>query len=280
MIELGINRAALPYTLFLFLTEFTVGSLLILVALDTWRMVAKSFVKLSAAMVWVAAGLTLLLGMTLEDKPEVGGYLLDVSFMDGVRAALVALFILSLFYTYTVFRQHNWASLAFGGVALVAGLAALFLEAWVFSLPTWGYAALLLSLLAGSLSVGAVTLGMIWGHWYLVTPRIPIKPLSQMTLFLLGALVLQGILLGVNLALPVREVPPSALGLSIAENMFFWLRLGGGLIFPMLLAFLAWQSSTMRATQSATGLLYLAVGAILSGEILARGILFTTAVPV
>jgi hypothetical protein len=43
---------------------------------------------------------------------------------------------------------------------------------------------------------------------------------------------------------------------------------------------MAWQSSRERAMMSATGLLYIAVGAVFAGEVLARGLLFATGSPV
>ena len=51
------------------------------------------------------------------------------------------------------------------------------------------------------------------------------------------------------------------------------------LIFPLALAFMAWQSSIIRAMMSATGLLYIAMGGVLAGEVLARALLFSTARP-
>ena len=49
-----------------------------------------------------------------------------------------------------------------------------------------------------------------------------------------------------------------------------------GLVFPIVLAILAWQAATIRGMMSATGLLYIAVAAVLAGEVLARGLLFAT----
>ena len=48
----------------------------------------------------------------------------------------------------------------------------------------------------------------------------------------------------------------------------------GGL--DVVLATLAWQAATIRGMMSATGLLYIAVAAVLAGEVLARGLLFAT----
>ena len=57
------------------------------------------------------------------------------------------------------------------------------------------------------------------------------------------------------------------------------MRVGGGLAFPFALSYMAFDSSGVRAMQSATGLLYIAMALVLSGEILAKGLLFATAVP-
>jgi len=165
------------------------------------------------------------------------------------------------------------------GLASAAGLAALALMAQVFAIPTWGYVGTLLSLLVGTMTVGAVSMGMVLGHWYLVTPRLPARPLREVTAFLLLALVIQVILLAPALALPVRQEPANALDVSIGQNPFFWMRVGGGLLFPMALAYMAWDSSGVRAMQSATGLLYLAMALVLSGEVLGKGLLFVTAIP-
>ena len=77
---------------------------------------------------------------------------------------------------------------------------------------------------------------------------------------------------------PVRETPltQAAFGVALGENPAFWLRVGVGLAFPAVLAWLAWRAASIRGMMAATGLLYIAVGAVLTGEILARGLLFAT----
>ena len=70
------------------------------------------------------------------------------------------------------------------------------------------------------------------------------------------------------------------LAVDLASNPGVWLRVGIGLVFPVLLAFMAYKSSTEHSMMSATGLLYIAVGAVLAGEALGRGLLFVTGAPV
>ena len=155
---------------------------------------------------------------------------------------------------------------------------ALGLCAALVRLPAWGYAGVLLSLLAGALSLGAVTLGLLLGHWYLVSPRLPEKPLNELTLALIAVLAVQAVIVLVNLALPVQHTPDRQAG-PLLQNPALWLRLGVGLALPLVLALLAWRSSVGRGMMAATGLLYLALGAVLAGEALARGLQFATAIP-
>ena len=274
-----MNADALPFTLLILLAEFAIGGLWVLVASDLRGMVAKSFVKFGAGLTLVMAALTFWVAAKVQVSADVDGYPLDPAYMDGVRIALGFFFALTFPYLYLARRESRRASLVVGGLASVAGLAALALMAQVFAIPTWGYVGTFLSLLAGTMSVGAVSLGMVLGHWYLVKPRLPARPLREVTAFLLLTLAIQVILLAPALALPVRQEPANALDVSIGQNPFFWMRVGGGLLFPMALAYMAWDSSGVRAMQSATGLLYLAMALILSGEVLGKGLLFVTAIP-
>jgi hypothetical protein len=66
------------------------------------------------------------------------------------------------------------------------------------------------------------------------------------------------------------------LAIDLPSNPAFWLRIGIGIIFPGALALMAYISSKESAYMSATGLLYIAVGALLAGEALGRGLLFVT----
>jgi hypothetical protein len=63
---------------------------------------------------------------------------------------------------------------------------------------------------------------------------------------------------------------------SLAQNPALWLRAIAGIGFPILVTVLAWRAAQIRGMMSATGLLYIALGAVLAGEVLARGLLFST----
>jgi hypothetical protein len=283
-----MNLDALPYTSFLVLVEFCVGSLIVCVFADWRGRVAASFVKFCAAMVSVAAGLLVLNSLALDPRSAVGGYTLEDALLPWVKAGSVAFLLATLPYTWVVLQERKSASMYAGVAATAVGIALLALVSYYVSLPTWGFAGMLLSVAAGTLAVGLVVMAMTLGHWYLVTPRLPREPLEELTLLLLAVIVLQAVLLVINVAIPARETPDATAfvgGTSLGANPAFWLRISIGLIFPAALAWMSHVSSkgyprNEMAMMSATGLLYIAVGAVLVGEVLARGLLFLTGVPV
>lgn len=273
-----MSAEALPHSLLIVLVEFTVGGAIVTLLSQIRGQSTASFIKFCAATVFVVAALTFWLAASIEINDEVDGYPLDPSFMPEARTALALTFLLSLAYAFFTFVEWRQAGIIAGAATSVAGLASIAFLAQVFAIPTWGFALTFLSLTVGALVVGAVSMGMILGHWYLVTPRLPESPLREMTAFLIVVMVAQALLIIPALALPHDSVP-SSVDTPILENVFFWLRIAGGIAFPLLLAYMAYDSSGVKAMQSATGLLYIAMALILAGEVMGKGILFASAVP-
>ncbi len=273
-----MSSAALPYTLLLVLIEFTVGSLWVMVAWDARGNAAASFVKFGAALTAAVAALAFWVAVQVDIGSDVDGYPLDGDWVREVRWALAVVFGLSVLYTVARIREQRPVALALGTCGSVAGLAALAFVGALIAIPTWGFALTFGSLVIGALAVGAVTMGMTLGHWYLVTPRLPEAPLREMTGFLLAVMVFQALLLAVSLALP-RDAIQNSVDTPVLENPFLWMRFGFGLAFPGLLVWMAYDASGARAMQSATGLLYIAMALVICGEVVAKGLLLTTALP-
>jgi hypothetical protein len=276
-----MNIDALPQTLLLILAEFSVGSLIALLIADARAMVPSSYVKLSAVIIVAAAALALPVVFTVSSA-EIAGYDLADRLLGPIQGALIAFFATLVLYAWLVLAGSRELSLRMGAIGAVAGLVALGLLAYQVSPPAWSVAGSLTSLLVGALALGLVSEAMVLGHWYLISPKLPGRPLQELTFLLLAVLCVQALLLIVNATIPARETPDSSalLAGSLGSNPAFWLRVGVGLIFPIALAYMAWQSSKENAMMSATGLLYIAVGAVFVGELLARGLLFVTAAPV
>lgn len=283
-----MNLDALPYTSYIVLLEFCVGSLLFCVFADWRGQVAASFVKFCAAMAAVGAVVMLLNVQALDPKSAIGGFRLNDDVLTLVKGGSIVFTVATLPYVWAVFREDRQWSLITGAGATAIGFGLLGVVAYYISLPTWGFAGMLLSLTAGTLAVGGVVMAMTLGHWYLMTPRLPKEPLRELTLLLLIVIALQTVLMIVNIIIPARETPDATAFLGSAElftNPAFWLRIAIGLGFAALLTYMAYISSDGHpkndmAMMSATGLLYIAVGAVLVGEVLARGLLFLTGVPV
>ena len=157
----------------------------------------------------------------------------------------------------------------------LAGAGALAVSAAIYLPPGGAYALLLASLLAGALALGTVWSGMMLGHWYLVTPRLAPRPLLRLTAALAAVLVVQAILLaGQALAGAAADL------LGAPLSLLFWLRVAVGVVFPLALCFLVWRTARVRSMMSATGLLYIALGTVLTGQIIASALFFVSETPV
>ena len=160
-------------------------------------------------------------------------------------------------------------------VALAAGAATVLFGALGWGGGPVGAAALLVQLAVLFAATGGVFAAMILGHWYLVTPRLPEAPLILLSRILLVVMAVQVTLFVAWVGLgagPASAGPFSALTGPYA--MFVWLRLIVGLIFPLIVSWLAVQTARTRSMESATGLLYINVGTIAAGTILAAGLYF------
>ena len=195
---------------------------------------------------------------------------------DAPRRIAMALFVLLAFVTMVQIargRRGAWP----GALALGAGAGSLVLGA--FAWGTGGAVATLmlgLQLLVLAAATGGVFAAMILGHWYLVTPRLPEAPLVLVSRLLLGVVALQVALFALWVGLGAG---PGATGGPFAAlvgpwALFVWLRLLVGLVFPLVVSWAAVQTARSRSMESATGLLYINVGTIAAGTIVAAGLYF------
>lgn len=195
---------------------------------------------------------------------------------DGLRRAALAAFVALALLTVVAMASGR-RGIRPGLAGLAAGVAALLLGAL-----TWGgggvvsTALLAVQLLVLAAVTGGVFAAMILGHWYLVTPKLPEAPLVLVAraLFVLVAVqvVLFGLWVGLGAGPGASGGPFAALGGPWA--LFVWLRLVVGLVFPLVVSWAAVQTARSRSMESATGLLYINVGSIAAGTILAAGLYF------
>ncbi len=277
-----MNAEALPYTLLLILAELAIGSLWITLASDLRGGVTRGFVMTMALCVAVTAALTYWTATGLHTGADVDGYRINADWFSPAKRGLLVVIAASIIYMFSAFM--GWDPIGrFAGIAgSIAGALVVATLAAMLAPPTWGYPAELLALLAGTLAMGAVSVSMVWGHWYLTEGALPAWPLRDLAWILIGALAFQTLVVALNLVIPVRVTPTPAnpVNVSLVANPALYLRLGVGIAFPVILAVLSLKTTYIRAMQSATGLLYICMGAVFTGEVLAKGLMFLTGKPV
>ena len=189
------------------------------------------------------------------------------------RVALLALAAIALVYAIRLFGGHRSPAVAAAGIAAAVAT----LVSGAFAWGGGGLASLLLLIELGAISavLGGVWASMILGHWYLVTPKLPELPLVRFSRWLGLALVAQLVLFAVWLGFGAGPSgTPAFAALFGPWALFVWLRLLVGLVFPIVVSWAAVQTARSRSMESATGLLYINVGTIAAGTILAAGLYF------
>jgi hypothetical protein len=130
----------------------------------------------------------------------------------------------------------------------------------------------LLQVVAGAVFMGAVTDGLLLGHWYLVDRALSREPINRFALLLIVAVVLEAAAVAV---LGTGSPPDPAAGFSPylgIAGLATWLALGmvacTALIALLIRASL--KGTRARAVQAATGFFYLAVITAFTAEMAAK----------
>jgi hypothetical protein len=144
----------------------------------------------------------------------------------------------------------------------------------------WAFGA---NAVAAATVIGSVIFSMLLGHWYLVRMHLSETYLVRFAQVLGAAIVVRAVLLIAGLV-AYGAASPAGLGgflqgIAVDRGLFFWQRVLFGIVAPGVLAVMAYQTARMRATMSATGILYIAVIFVLIGELLARYLVVVGAGP-
>jgi hypothetical protein len=171
------------------------------------------------------------------------------------------------------------------GTGVAAGAVALFAQAFagdsVFALKV----ITVLSFFSSAFLLGGACTAMILGHWYLVIPSMQVSHLQSIVKVHMVSMAVRVVVVGAAIFVAIVSWEPG-LGpnfqryiFSIA-GIFFWQRILFGLVGPAVLSYLTWETAKIRATQSATGILYVDFFTVVVGEVLAKYLLLATKVAV
>jgi hypothetical protein len=269
--QIGQNLAFVNWTV---LTGLALGTYAAVVLLRRRTTATPGYLRFAAlcalgfgVLAWISDGA---LPATLADSPVV----VDPAW-DAPRRTALGLFAALVGLGIVLGRAGPLARRVIEVAAVVAAVATLVFGALAWGDGSFGAFWLLVQLAVVSAAIGGVFAAMILGHWYLVTPKLPEAPLILLARVLLAVVALQVVLFVAWTATgagPADVAPFSSLVGPWA--LFVWLRLIVGLVFPLIICWASVQTARTRSMESATGLLYINVGSIAAGTILAAGLYF------
>ncbi len=319
----------LPLILFIVMAELSIGAFTVLFLLDWRNQVKRSFLVTYTIIYLILTVLTFLFQQSFSSPDLLNTFLmLDKAWTGYLPLSLLLFLVLMLPYAVFLWLDKTAGvdgrlkakeaavegtqrstlrllRLISGGLAILAGMVALFVLGMIFRpLASTSLAGALIvgSFFASALALGGVMTAMWLGHWYLVTPALSEKPLQfAATLVLIGILaqVVFAFTGGISTAThsqatnaavtPAVTATPAFSAATPANNaqvkpsnapvvtplgtdVIGWLRILVAFVLPLILLGFILKLIHGRSFQSATGMLYLVVVMTLAGEALARGL--------
>ncbi|CAN5548810.1 hypothetical protein BH23CHL6_BH23CHL6_09510 [soil metagenome] len=262
---------ALPYVNWIVLVSLGVGAFAYAAVAREVTDATRGYLGFTAVSGALLAGLALASDFAL---PQPTALVINEAppVLNGVRQAGLAVFaVLALVYTIAL-RRRSRRTLPLAVLSLAGAIAAFLAAAigWAPTLPD--SIPLLVQLTVLSAAAGGALAALALGHWYLVTPRLSERPLILLTRILSAVIAVQLALFVVWTTVAGGPGQEPFRSFTTGPALFVWLRLIVGLAFPLVLAWMALRTAMTRSMESATGLLYLALAAVVSGTIAAAAV--------
>ncbi len=271
-----------PISFLLFLQQISLGGLFALAA-TPFHELERGFYK-STTGVLVITSLLALWGKTslyLKADPLDDGFRATMEvWIYAFFVAFMVLYLISLWGERMKLRARAFSS------SLLLGIVGLGLTSFTFhQAPLWSVETFLypISFILSSLLLGAATVGMLIGHWYLIDSGQSLEPFFRVFRFFVVVLIIQTIfLLAAPVVLYLLGGPQMVSGLNLLWRDHFLLfstRFLTSQLGPLALSYMIWQTLKIPNTMAATGLFYIALLGVIVGEILGRQLLALTTLP-
>ena len=205
-------------------------------------------------------------------------------------AALILLGTFTLFLTFyfiLLWGERGFLRARCYSIALLSGLAGLVVSSLLVTRAPLGVLEILLLPITSILSavlLGAVTVGMLIGHWYLIDTGQSLEPFYRVFKFFVVTLIIQAFVQWLAVVLLYFFGTPetvAALERILNDHVFlisarFLVAQAG----PLVLSYMIWRTlKDFRNTMAATGLFYIALLGVFTGELLSRQIYALTLLP-
>src|SRR5262245_15882973 len=247
-------------------------------AVPPFAIIERGFFKSSAA-VFLGAALLFLAGKgTLAIRPGAESNGVEITVWIAFTVA-VGVYLASLWGDSPRLTARSYTA------AAALALIALAVSASGYHLgPALGATVLLypLGFVLSALVLGAVATGMLLGHWYLIDLGLSIEPLRRLQRYYTTVLLAQLLVLALTIAALAAHPGPGrdAVQLLWTEHArLLVLRIVLGPLAALGIGILIHRTLDIPQTMAATGLFYIAILAVLVGEMLGRLILFRTSLP-
>lgn len=271
---IGLNLAYINWTV---LVALSVGAFGTAVLLRMRTPATKGFLGFTATSALLLGLLAFLSDVNLPAAPGDSPVAADAAFDPVRRGALAGYLVAVAVTTWILYRARRVERVGLLGVGLALAVLVLAALTWGGPFPGLGPVVLLVQLLLLSAATGGVFAAMILGHWYLVTPKLPEAPLILLSRTLMAVVAAQLVFfaacVGLGISAPGLDLDPLE-ALVGPQALFVWLRLVIGLVFPLVVSWMALQTTRTRSMESSTGLHYINVGVISAGTIVAAGLYF------
>lgn len=266
----------------LFLTEAALGSVIAMSAVPV-RAAGRLFFRFGAAQ----SATLILLGLGAGTLTGAGS--------NASRSLLAAGALLLIVASGLFHVQRTRPGLAVFLGAVPPALLGCLLDAWAVAPAdtagarfAWGIDAL-----SAALVTGSVLMAMILGHFYLNIPGLSSRYLQRLSLFVLAAIAARACVLTVNLIAQRASIGPLLALLLDTGGAAAWnaggdpfvlvlvlIQIAFGIAVPTAFAIMAWRSACIEATQSATGILYVALIMVIMGELAGRYLVTLARLPI
>ena len=265
---------------YLVFSQLAVGGFILLLLVPK-GLVGANFYRLMGSIYLLISGLSRCANLALQREPVT--VLNFFGFWQNPESILAISFVLILLiYTLTWWFKVPLLTQILFFAGTICGAMWIVLSAQryteIVQLPTETFL-LPLQFLTAAVLLGAVHTGMWFGHWYLVTPDLPVIYLKRFNTVLLYTLSVIALLLCLNIYF--RGHATDVVPFNLFYQIIFGMRLLIGIAGTLLLYFITWDClrpksvarDVMGATRAATGFLFIAIITVLLGEFCSRFLL-------
>jgi hypothetical protein len=166
------------------------------------------------------------------------------------------------FFAWQIERETAARGLVWGLAAILGGLI-LVTAGGGKAANGWAIANAMAAAGLLGVSMGA----MLLGHYYLTAPWMSLTPLRRLIIGIFLAGGLRAMVTGAAVAVYLQSPPENSYLSGPADwGLYVMLRWVMGIGGPIVLSVLVWKTIQLKATQAATGILYVVVLLVLIGE--------------